>query len=69
MKNTFKLFLTLEPPFGEAWLVLLSVVVLLLFRLIDFNTALGWIVSAFFLMSIFVVGYLIKVLWNRYFNT
>jgi len=67
MKKYFKLFFTLKPPFGEIWLVMIIVSLLLLVRQIELDTALGWLFSAAFLASIFIVGYVLHSLFKRYF--
>jgi uncharacterized membrane protein SirB2 len=65
MKVFFKAIFTLEPPIGEAWLVIAGVLILATLGFVSFSEAGGWILAALLLAGIVICGVLIQMWWQR----
>ena len=52
MKNFIKNCIIFEPPLGEAWLVIVGVLVLLTLGFVSFKTAAEWVVIAVLFIGI-----------------
>lgn len=63
-----KNFFTLEPPFGEIWLVIFGAIILFLFQLMNQEATVRWVTSAIFLGSVYICGYILQRLWKKYKN-
>jgi hypothetical protein len=70
MRKLIKNVLTLEPPFGEAWVVIIIVIILSILRVVELEESLAWVAAALAYISIFLTAYLIqkafKFFWNNF---
>jgi hypothetical protein len=66
VRKFLKQIFTLEPPLGEVWVVIISVLILTAVGVVSVRIASDWMLSALLLGTIVVGGALLQIWWQRY---